>query len=163
MEGQRPSLWAIWTQTQIPVIYHRGLQEPMMIRLPYASDNGVWLKKGHKPQPQWSQPFQCWLAPKAWFDDVISRALQRFGRVYVIQPFRERQKCVPLCWNARGFDCDCSCMGKNHGVNTRSGNWYMVSESFATKRNDRELGVRLLRRKTGNKHRGLHLPKEKGL
>ena len=94
----------------------------MMIRLPYASDNGVWLKRVRQP-PHWSQPFQCWLAPKAWFDDVISRALQRFGRVYVIEPFREREKCASLCWNARGFDCECSCMGKNHGVNAPSGGW----------------------------------------
>lgn len=29
-----------------------------------------------------------WELPKSWFNDLVDRALQRYGKVYIIQPYR---------------------------------------------------------------------------
>jgi len=37
--------------------------------------------------------------------------LAKYSKVYVIQPYREQEKCSPTCQNAIGHECQCSCMG----------------------------------------------------
>ena len=69
----------------------------------------------------------------------------RFGRVYVIQPYREFEKCAPACWNATGFTCECSCMGKNHG-SMPGGRWWVVADTFAIQWQGRRLACRLIER-----------------
>jgi hypothetical protein len=38
-------------------------------------------------------PRAGWEIPKAWFNDTVDRALARFGKVYIVQPFREQEIC----------------------------------------------------------------------
>lgn len=90
-----------------------------------------WLRDGRRLKPDWCAQFKAWEIPTAWFDSVIKLALRRHQEVYVIQLYREHQKCAPACWNAEGFHCECSCMGENHGGGHPGGNWYEVSETFA--------------------------------
>jgi len=135
---------AIWRQTKIPVIYRQGGSEPLMIRLPYAADNRTWVKGDHRRKPEWIAKFHCWETPKSWFDNVIARSLRKFGRVYVIQPHRVLEKCAPACWNAKGFECECSCMGANHGSQSPSGKWRVISDTFAVQWHDRQLACQLI-------------------
>jgi len=137
---------AIWKQPKIPVVYRRSSNQPLMIRLSYAPDNKIWLKGSARNRPKWIKANGCWEVPKAWFDEIIEKSLVRFGRVYVIQAYRAQEKCAPACWDAKGYDCECSCMGKNHGTRS-AGAWRIVSETLAVKWHERELACRLIERR----------------
>lgn len=128
------------------MIYRQGGANPLMIRLPYAPDNRAWLRADRQRKPAWKKQFKCWEAPKSWFDSVISQCLHRYGRVYVIQPYKAHEKCAPACWNATGFECECSCLGANHGAQSPSGKWRVVSDTFAVRWHERELACRLIER-----------------
>jgi hypothetical protein len=133
----------IWRQTEIPVVYRPG-DSRLQVKLPFAEGNGDWLRNGKRTNPEWNSKFRCWKVPQSWLDDVIRRALQRYQRVYVIQPFREEEKCAPACRSARGFKCTCSCMGKHHGSEGDGSGWFIVSETYQVRRGDRVLACRLI-------------------
>ncbi|MEY2336265.1 hypothetical protein [Acidithiobacillus ferrianus] len=124
-------LKALWRQGKIPVIFKRNKPLPVLARIPFAEGNMEWLRDGRRSKPEWCAQFKAWEIPAAWFDSVIKLALRRHQQVYVIQLYREHQKCAPACWNAEGFHCECSCMGENHGGGHPGGSWYEVSETFA--------------------------------
>jgi hypothetical protein len=75
----------------------------------------------------------------------IRLCLGVYGQTYVIQRDRPLQKCAPACWNAVGYDCECSCLGENHGSETPLA--HVVSDTFAFQRGGRKLALRLLTRK----------------
>src|SRR3546814_6290542 len=54
-----------------------------------------WLRDGRRSKPDWCAQFKAWEIPTAWFDSVIKLALRRHQEVYVIQLYREHQKCAP--------------------------------------------------------------------
>ena len=143
MGSQDTKAAAIWRQKEIPVIYRQGSKKPLMIKLPDVKENSTWLRGYNLRIPRWDHQYKCWETPNAWFEDVIRRALDRFGRVYIIQPYRVLKKCAPACWNAEGLDCECSCMGDNHGSQA-SGKWYVISETCALQWQERELACRLI-------------------
>lgn len=128
---QDPRLLEIWSQNRVPVIYRRARPNPVLVRLPYAVDNFEWLRSERRNKPQWNRQYRCWETPVAWFDGLVEACLRRFGRVYLVQLHHERQQCAPACWDARGFHCECSCMGANHGAGHPGNAWHEVSETFA--------------------------------
>ncbi|WP_354134437.1 hypothetical protein [Bradyrhizobium sp. S3.9.1] len=65
------------------------------------------------------------------------------SKVYIIQPYREQEICARACQEAQGHECQCSCMGANHGVGN-DGSWFEVSDTFSTRWGERELACRLL-------------------
>lgn len=138
-------LMRIWNQQKIPVILRRtGKRQLLRARLPYADHNRAWLQDGRRTSPAWISGKRYWEIPKAWFNDFVERALRTFGQVYVIQPYREQEKCSPACLNAVGHECQCSCMGRNHGA-SNDGSWIEISETFATRWGDQMLAYRLMR------------------
>lgn len=139
------SLKYVWSQAQIPVVLRRtGKREKLRVRLPFSDDNRQWLRYGRRTEPEWvGEPKAYWELPKAWFDDFVNRALARFGKVYIIQPFREQEICARACQEARGHECQCSCMGANHGAGS-DGSWFEVSDTFSTRWHERDLACRLL-------------------
>ncbi len=139
-----PRLKQVWKQDSIPVVLRRvGKGERLRVRLPFAVDNANWLRGGKHTRPAWQTDIKCWEIPKAWFNDFVNRALVRFGRLYVIQPYREQEKCSPSCLNAQGHECECSCMGENHGAGN-DGSWFEVTEAFASRWGKHELACRLM-------------------
>jgi hypothetical protein len=146
MVTQPQDMAAIWTQSKIPVVYRQRGSKPVLIRLPYNDDNRTWLKGDHRRKPVWSAQDTHWKVPKSWFEEVVTRCLHRFGRVYVVQPYRIQEKCAPACWNARGFECGCSCLGAYHGCQQPSGHWRIISDTFAVRWHDPQLGCRLMER-----------------
>lgn len=134
----------VWNQQGIPVVLRRtGRGERIRLRLPYADTNGSWLRNGRRTLPVWFADGRYWELPKAWFNDFVERSLERYGKVYIIQPYREQEKCAPACQNALGYECECSCMGVHHGAGN-DGSWFEVSDTFATRWGDREIACRLL-------------------
>lgn len=138
------ALKRVWNQASTPVIIRRNRRgQQHRVRLPYAEGNRDWLINERSTRPVWFTKERYWEIPKAWFNDTVNRALERFGKIYIIQPYREQEKCAPACMNAVGHECQCSCMGQNHGAGN-DGSWFEVNEAFATKWNQEEWACRLL-------------------
>jgi hypothetical protein len=135
---------AIWGQGQVPVVYRSAEAGPLMVRLPYRRDNYDWLRGDRTRKPKWDPDKKYWTLPRAWFKDLVSRLLPRYGAVYVIQPHRPMEKCARACWDATGLECSCSCLGVNHGTGHPGGRWYEVTESLAVRWHERELYWSLL-------------------
>ena len=128
----------IWNQSDIPVILRRGGKgQRLRLRLPFSRSNRLWLQNGKSKSPEWMANGSYWEVPKVWFNDLVNRSLEHYGKLYVIQPYREQEKCAPACWNAQGHECQCSCMGANHGSGNE-GSWFVVSDTFATRWGNRE-------------------------
>lgn len=135
---------AIWKQEIIPVIFKpRQGMGPLHVKLPYREDNRDWLKGGNARRPDWVKQYKCWTTPRTWFNELVRKMLVRHGKVYLIQAYKELEKCAPACWKAQGFDCECSCMGVNHG---RGGgeDWYEISETLAVRGTEERLSCRLV-------------------
>lgn len=143
-EGSKEQLRRVWGQEAVPVLYRRGPGNPLLARLPYDVTNRAWLQASGRKNPVWDTKARRWELPQAWFNKLVTRCLDRFGRVYIIQPYREQEKCAPACWAAEGEECQCSCMGVNHGASSPGGRWKIVSEAFATRWGERHLACRLL-------------------
>jgi len=146
--GNRGDIERVWHQKMIPVVYRDGGSKPLLLRLPYAQGNYAWLRDNNRRKPEWDTKYKCWHTPKSWFNDIVDRCLFRFGKIYVIQPYREQEKCAPACWTAKGHECQCSCMGANHGSQNPAGVWFIASDAFAIKWHAQELACRLLTRKS---------------
>lgn len=144
MSAQDQNLRAIWKQSKIPVVYRQGGKDPLLVRLPYEKDNRAWLKENpRQKEPEFFKKYECWRIPKSRFDTIIEKALVRYGRVYAIQPYRVLEICTSSCMKASGFECECSCMGANHGAGI-AGSWYEISETLAVKWHTREYACRLI-------------------
>ncbi|RUX33318.1 hypothetical protein EOA23_07250 [Mesorhizobium sp. M2A.F.Ca.ET.042.01.1.1] len=134
----------VWNQKRIPVAWRKtGKGEKLLVRLPYATNNRAWLGALGRVRPTWDQRQNHWKLPKAWFNGFVERSLSHFGKVYIIQPYREQEKCSPACQNAVGHECECSCMGEHHGAGN-DGSWFEVSDTFATRWGSEEIACRLL-------------------
>lgn len=156
MDKDAPSdLRAIWRQHAIPVIVRNGRGHKLRVKLPGASDDfevrrriraflQIVRPKGR--QPDWVSRFSSWEVANSWFSDLVNHILGRFGELYIIQPYREQEKCASACMNALGHECQCSCMGANHGAGGPGGSWFEVSETFATRWGDAHLACRLMKR-----------------
>jgi hypothetical protein len=141
---ERLTLRYIWDQKQTPVVLrHAGSGEKIRERMPFADDNRQWLQNGRLTKPDWIVKGAYWELPKSWFNDFVDRALQRYGKVYIIQPYREQEICARACQEAKGHECQCSCLGANHGIGN-DGSWFEVSDAFSTRWGERELACRLL-------------------
>lgn len=138
------SIEAVWRQSRIPVVYRPPDRGEILLKLPYSSENKSWLRMDRKRKPEWMPKFKCWKIPRSWFNKIVEEALRRHNNLYIIQPYREQEKCAPACWNAEGHECQCSCGGANHGMGEPGGKWFIVSETFATTWHQKELACRLL-------------------
>jgi hypothetical protein len=143
---EQERLRAIWNQSEIPVVIRKGKGHPLIVRLPFANDNRQWLQDGKRTSPTWIAYKKHWQLPRAWFNGLVERFLKRYSRLYIVQPYREQEKCAPACMNALGYECQCSCMGANHGAGMTS-DWLVISGSFAVRTGDTSVACRLLTRK----------------
>lgn len=125
------------------VLRRTGKGERLRVRLPFAETNRAWLQNQRRTSPVWREKEKYWELPKAWFNDFVDRALHRYGKIYIMQPYREQEICAPACQNAEGHECECSCMGQHHGAGS-DGSWFEVSDAFATRWGAREIACRLL-------------------
>lgn len=84
--------------------------------------------------------------PKAWFNDLTAKLLGEYGKLWIIQPFREQEVCAPACKNAVGHECNCSCMGQYHGTGGPDAGWFVVNEAFETRWGEARMACRLMER-----------------
>ncbi len=141
----------IWRAVPIPVLLRKGDGHPLQIKLPGDPDNIMWrmsaqhwIRAGRRNIPKWDARYKCWEVPAAWLNSLVQQLLRQFKKFYLIQPYRAQEKCAPACFNAKGHDCQCSCMGENHGQGGPGAGWFVVSETFATKWGKEHLACRLM-------------------
>jgi hypothetical protein len=140
----------IWNNTTIPVVLRRGGTQAIRLRLRYAKDNRSWLKaKPRNKDPYWDKQGKYWELPASRFNEIVTMLLNRFSCVYIIQPYREKEVCARSCMEAEGFECQCSCMGANHGSGM-DGGWFEVSDAFAVRYGGTKLACRLLHKTETN-------------
>jgi hypothetical protein len=137
----------VWNQQQIPVALRRNKKgQRLRVRIPFSPINRQWLQNCRPIKPDWIETEKYWELPKAWFNDFVERSLIKYGKVYIIQPYHEQEKCAPACQNAKRHECQCSCMGKYHGAGN-DGSWFEVSDTFSTRWEDGDIACRLLTRR----------------
>lgn len=134
--------WVL-SQKSLPVAIRLGVGHKLIVRVPFAEGNRKWLQDGRRTSPVWYRDKQEWEIPQAWFNDFVNRSLEKYGKVYVVQPYREQEVCAPNCWKAEGHICQCSCMGANHGSGS-SGGRFVVSDTFAVRWGSQHLACRLM-------------------
>lgn len=139
--SDRHDIAAVWSNGRIPVVAV-PLSGKVKIRIPYSSANRAWIQIG-RSNPEWNKRGKHWSVPRAWLNRIARHAVESFGQCYVIQSYRETEKCAPACWNATGVECSCSCLGENHGQDD-DGSWYVVSDVFACRSGGKQYAVRLL-------------------
>lgn len=151
METDPERLRAIWRQRELPVILRRGEGHPLKVKLPGNTEDLMWqisatrwLRCGRRNRPDWDARFKCWDTPQAWLNPLVQQILRAFKKLYLIQPYREQEKCAPACFNAKGHDCECSCMGANHGQGGPAAGWFVVSDTFATRWGEEHMACRLM-------------------
>ena len=143
----------VWHQGKIPVLLRRGEGYALQVRLlnhlrssEFSHDQFRFLRSirptGHAPK--WLTRYKSWELPQSWFNDLVGNILRVHGKLYIIQPYREQEVCAPACMNASGHECQCSCMGANHGAGGPDGAWFVVSDTFATRSGDSHLACRLM-------------------
>jgi len=137
----------VWRQTVIPVIYRSPSKGKVLLKLPFSKDNRTWLIYNRKRSPEWLPNYKCWKVPRSWFSSLVEQTLKKHRKIYIIQPYRIQEKCAPACWNAEKHECQCSCMGANHGMGNPGGRWFVVSDTFATSWHGQKLACRLLEAK----------------
>jgi len=146
MTTDKKNAASIWKNEVIPVILRRGGSNPIRLRVPFSADNREWLKNGtRKKEPEWNKKDKYWELPVSRFNELVQMILDRHEQIYIIQPYREKEICAPACMNAEGFECQCSCMGANHGLANQNG-WLEVSETFAVRYGKIQLACRLLKK-----------------
>lgn len=151
----------IWKQNEIPVVVRKGEGYKLRVKLPSRSpkldphkgfkewQRACFFLRAVRPsghQPKWLQRYGGWEVPAGWFNDLVNFLLSHFAKVYIIQPYREQEKCAYQCMNAQGHECECSCMGANHGAGGPGAGWYEVSDTFATRWGESYLACRLVTR-----------------
>jgi hypothetical protein len=134
----------VWRNGAIPVVYQPGGRRPLLVRLPYREGNRDWLLANGR-SIAWRARWKAWEVPRSRFDEIIGLALERFESCWVIQEYRPLEKCAPACWNAMGYECQCSCLGANHGSGRQLE--HVVDETFAFEWGERKLSCRLLGRR----------------
>ncbi|TGD60487.1 hypothetical protein EYC08_20715 [Tabrizicola sp. WMC-M-20] len=137
-----------WHEARIPFIVRSGVPgQKLTAKLPFKPDNFAWIKslaKGNrKPEVSWDATTKTWALPVSWLNRFVDNGLARYGQLYVVQPFREMEKCAPACRNALGHDCECSCMGENHGAGNGLG-WFDVSEAYSFRWGPQSAAARLM-------------------
>ena len=159
MEQSAPAnLRGIWKQDRVPVIVRKGTGYKLRVKLSGSIESvderrrSCAFLQAARPngrQPEWLKQYDGWEVAQNWFSDLVDHILKRFGQLYIIQPYREQEKCASACMNAQGHECQCSCMGVHHGAGAPDGGWFEVSETFATRWGESYLACRLMKRRTG--------------
>jgi hypothetical protein len=134
----------IWRNGRIPVLFKPTGKGPLLVRVPARSDGSyAWLEGKRRRKIQWNRDYKAWEMPRSRFNDIVLRGFYVYHAIYIIEEYREMIKCAPACWNAQGYECNCSCGGTNHGVGAELA--HIVSDTFAFEWGGKRLSCRLLK------------------
>lgn len=149
-EIDRADAIGVWRNNKVPVVFKPTAPRDVMVHLPIIRSSAEWFNYrdwllGRGRKIRWLQRYGAFELPRGRFDEVVGLVLAFYGSVYIIQESRPLEKCAPACWNAKGYDCECSCLGSNHGSGRDLE--HVISETCAFEWGERRLSCRLLKRK----------------
>jgi hypothetical protein len=145
----------VFSQNSFPVVY-KPCNGKLQVKIPYPYNIYAWVcsllptkqRSWRRPPPprglEWEPSHKVWLIPRSRFEHVTKQLLDKFNGVILLQCHREKQTCAPACWNARGLECECSCMGANHGTGQPDGRWYILGDAYAVQWEDEKLSCQIL-------------------
>lgn len=101
------------------------------VRMPYQVGNRAFIHRtlGSMVRPDWNRLENQWEIARQHMRDVVEALAERFGVVEVTIDFRSTSRCDIRCRDAEGDDCDCQCLGENHGGAAYWRSWQHVGET----------------------------------
>jgi len=139
-----------WNQSQIPVILRRrkiyGQNTKIRIRLPKRGDHYKLLKGDNKSNhnPVFFEKGGFWEVPYGRLNYLVETLAKFYGKVILMQPVREKQVCARACMQAQGFECECSCLGENHGSENMDSSWYEVDDTYAVRHGPEIVSLKII-------------------
>lgn len=101
------------------------------LKIPYFEGTRFWLREvcGAGTRPDFDRDRKDWTVSRNHLRAVVEALVDRFGEVELIVDQGTNLKCGPSCQNAISDECQCQCLGVNHGGLVAEG-WLRVSEEF---------------------------------
>jgi hypothetical protein len=105
-----------------------------------SGGNRQWIKAvcGIKSRPEYDKATRSWTIARSHFSELLDALLREFGPVDVFEDHSEFEVCNVSCMTAQGDECECRCLGINHGVdsddpyNSPRSNWHIIDEDTGT-------------------------------
>lgn len=111
------------TETECMLVF-RPVRGRLYVKTPYLPQNRGWFKSlGILAK----RDGDYWRVSRKRFTLLIKESIDRFGCAEVWTDHLNSQECNASCLNARGSECVCSCLYRNHGTAAGTG---QVSECW---------------------------------
>jgi hypothetical protein len=137
----------IWGQKRMPVVYRPDEKGNLMLRLPYREGNRAFLQGEKRFKPVWNPEKKYWEVPKSWFTELVESVTAAFGSTYVIQPHHDHERCNASCQNAKRLECECPCLGKNHGMGGRANHEIGIQDAVVVPWRDHHLTIQVFQKR----------------
>lgn len=145
-----------WNQKKIPVILRRRKQDgknpKLRVRMPLGGEH-IQILKGrskHNHNPVHFDKEDFWELPYSRLDNLVKILATTYGKVILMQPIRKSQVCARACMTAHGFECECSCLGANHGSHNMDSSWYEVNDTYAISYGAEKVSLKIISNITDN-------------
>lgn len=93
----------------------------VIAKIPAREGNTLWLRRSveiRSPRLDGDR----WFLPRNCMVRLLTAAVDRYGYVVVWRDMARLSRCSKTCLEASGAECDCACLGANHGQD--SGGWF---------------------------------------
>ncbi|MGW2057433.1 hypothetical protein ACWCOZ_26560 [Streptomyces sp. NPDC001840] len=124
-------------------------EQRLWVWMPFqGGSNRRWIKEelGARVRPEWNGDAspRRWEIARPHLRTIVEALADRFGEVEVILQFVTTERCDTRCQEATGDDCECSCLGVNHGGAAYWRKWILVGDTTLVDvdRRERRLLVR---------------------
>jgi hypothetical protein len=129
--------------SQRPRVHRKVGETRLWVWMPYSTTNRQWLKDtlGARIKLEWvKRPGEShWEIARNHLRAVVEALADRFGSVDVYLEYKLTERCDTRCRDARSDDCECSCLGANHGGAAYMREWRRVGETTLVASGDRKL------------------------
>lgn len=144
VQASKP-LTEIWRSSDYPSLFRRGKGFKLWVRIDQSPENSRLIRV-KEIYPKWIPERVCYEVPSAWFNALVKLLVTKFGGLYVIQPYQEKEICSPSCKSAVGHECECQCLGQYHGVGFAGNDWFEVSDACEVRWNEKQWGCRFMQK-----------------
>lgn len=116
---------------RIPTVHRPAGTGRLSVRMPFAPGNRAWIhdRLGDRMRPDWNRTAKQWEISRQHLRAVVEALVERFGVVEVVIDTRATNRCDTRCRDAEGDDCDCQCLGENHGGAAYWREWMQVGDT----------------------------------
>ena len=109
----------------------RPVDGRLVVKIPRINYPSYWLRRqiGSRSRPSWNAKSDRWEIARHHLRPLVEAMADRFAAVDVFIDSRAITKCDTRCRDAEGDDCDCQCLGENHGGAAYWRDWRLVSDT----------------------------------